>query len=156
MTSCQKPRSRCRCMFASGSVASGAASGNAFGKSTLSYFCFRFLCLEFDRVTLMEAPEAFKSTLPRWPGANLCSNRFRFASGLLPVFGRNVFENRLSAQSDRNIEHNKHNWHRGGSTKRRTRSKQAKQANARQKQAKQGRRDQARAVGAPPHTFKQE
>ena len=42
MTSCQKPCSRCRCMFASGSVASGAASGNAFGKSTLSYFCFRF------------------------------------------------------------------------------------------------------------------
>ena len=77
MTSCQKPCSRCRCMFASGSVASGAASGNAFGKSTLSYFCFRFFSVKqrLPWPSVMPSPVAFgkafgnafgKSTVPHF------------------------------------------------------------------------------------------
>ncbi len=77
MTSCQNSCSRCRCLFAFGPVASGAAFGNAFGKSTVSYFCFRFFPVKqrLSWPSVMPSPVAFGKAFGKSTVSHVC---FRF------------------------------------------------------------------------------
>ena len=77
MTSVQKPCSRCRCVFAFGPVAYGAAFGNAFGKSTVSIFCCRFFPVKqlLSWPSVMPRPVAFGKAFGKSTVTHFC---FRF------------------------------------------------------------------------------